>query len=78
MKGTSRILSTSEPTVALNRISIVNSIRYRRPPRYDLERLKFPEVVTEYVQSLETALPEEGEFIKAPLEDCWSNVKAAI
>ncbi|XP_055543537.1 uncharacterized protein LOC129729082 [Wyeomyia smithii] len=57
------------------RLWIVNNNRYRRPPRYDLERLKFPEVVIEYVQSLEAALPE---LIEAPLEDCWSNVKAAI
>ena len=59
-------------------LSIVNNIRYRRPPRYDPERLNFPEVVTDYVQSLEAALPEVGELIEAPLEDCWSNVKAAI
>lgn len=60
------------------KLSVANNIRYRRPPRYNLERLKLPEVATEYVQCLDAALPDEGELTEAPLEDCWSNVKAAI
>ncbi|XP_065073062.1 uncharacterized protein LOC135697345 [Ochlerotatus camptorhynchus] len=43
-----------------------------------MERLKLPDVVTEYVQCLDAALPDEGELTEASLEDCWSNVKAAI
>ncbi|XP_038106723.1 craniofacial development protein 2-like [Culex quinquefasciatus] len=60
------------------RLSLAKSVRYRRPPRLDLERLKLPEVASRYAHSLEAALPGEGELLEAPLEDCWRNVKAAI
>lgn len=60
------------------RLSVVNNIRFRRPPRYNLERLKLLEVATDYAQSLEAALPEEGELTTTALEGCWSSVKAAI
>ena len=60
------------------KLSVINNVRYRRPPRYDLERLKQPDVATAYAQHLEAALPEEGELDGAPLEDCWNTVKAAI
>ncbi|KRF97428.1 uncharacterized protein Dwil_GK26988, partial [Drosophila willistoni] len=60
------------------KLSVVNNVRYRRPPRYDLERLKQPDVAAAYAQQLEAALPEEGELDEAPLEDCWRTVKAAI
>ena len=60
------------------KLSVVNNIRYRRPPRYNLARLKQPEVAASYAQSLEAALPEEGELEEAPLEDCWNTIKAAI
>ena len=60
------------------RLSDGNKIRYRRPKRYDLERLKLPEVALNYARNLDAVLPEEGEHTEAPLEDCWSGVKAAI
>ena len=60
------------------RLSLAKSVRYRRPPRLDLERLKLPEVASQYAHSLEAALPDEGELSEAPLEDCWSSIKAAI
>ncbi|XP_038106838.1 craniofacial development protein 2-like [Culex quinquefasciatus] len=60
------------------RLSLAKSVRYRRPPRLDLERLKLPEVASRYAHSLEAALPGEGELLEAPLEDCWRSVKAAI
>ncbi|XP_065091578.1 uncharacterized protein LOC135712547 [Ochlerotatus camptorhynchus] len=41
----------------------------------NLERLKLPEVATDYAQC---QMPDEGELTEAPLEDCWNNVKAAI
>ncbi|XP_038118090.1 craniofacial development protein 2-like [Culex quinquefasciatus] len=39
------------------RLSLAKSVRYRRPPRLDLERLKLPEVASRYAHSLEAALP---------------------
>ncbi|XP_052564527.1 uncharacterized protein LOC120430808 isoform X2 [Culex pipiens pallens] len=60
------------------RLSEVNKIRYRRPQRYNLERLKDPEVATQYARELEAALPDEGELAEAPLEACWSHMEAAI
>ncbi|XP_062716068.1 uncharacterized protein LOC134291831 [Aedes albopictus] len=60
------------------KLSVINNVHYRRPPRYDLERLKQPDVATAYAQNLEAALPDEGVLDVAPLEDCWSTVKAAI
>ncbi|XP_062717045.1 uncharacterized protein LOC134292171 [Aedes albopictus] len=60
------------------KLSVINNVRYRRPPRYNLERLKQPDVASAYAQNLEAALPDEGELDEAPLEDCWSTVKAAI
>ncbi|XP_062707718.1 uncharacterized protein LOC134288053 [Aedes albopictus] len=60
------------------KFSVINNVRYRRPPRYNLERLKQPDVASAYAQNLEAALPDEGELDEAPLEDCWSAVKAAI
>ncbi|XP_065080620.1 uncharacterized protein LOC135703351 [Ochlerotatus camptorhynchus] len=60
------------------KLSVINNVRYRRPPRYNLERLKQPDVALAYAQNLEAALPEEGELDVPPLENCWSTVKAAI
>ncbi|XP_062714037.1 uncharacterized protein LOC134290845 [Aedes albopictus] len=60
------------------KLSVINNVHYRRPPRYDLERLKQPNVATAYAQNLEAALPDEGVLDVAPLEDCWSTIKAAI
>uniref|UniRef100_A0A8D8C8R8 Craniofacial development protein 2 n=1 Tax=Culex pipiens TaxID=7175 RepID=A0A8D8C8R8_CULPI len=60
------------------RLSEVNKIRYRRPQRYNLERLKDHEVATQYAGELEAALPDEGELAEAPLEACWSHMEAAI
>ncbi|XP_065076956.1 uncharacterized protein LOC135700391 [Ochlerotatus camptorhynchus] len=60
------------------KLSVANNIRYRRPPRYNLERLKLPEVATDYAQCLDAALPDEVEFTEAPLEVCWNSVKTAI
>jgi endonuclease/exonuclease/phosphatase family metal-dependent hydrolase len=60
------------------KLSVVNNIRYRRPPRYNLARLKQANVAASYAQSLEAALPEEDELDEAPLEDCWNTVKTAI
>lgn len=60
------------------KLSVINNVRYRRPPRYNLERLKQPDVASAYAQNLEAALPDEGELGETPLEDCWSTVKAAI
>ncbi|XP_062715066.1 uncharacterized protein LOC134291306 [Aedes albopictus] len=60
------------------KLSVINNVQYRRPPRYDLERLKQPDVATAYAQNLEAALPDEGVLDVAPLEDSWSTVKAAI
>ncbi|KRG00484.1 uncharacterized protein Dwil_GK27899, partial [Drosophila willistoni] len=60
------------------KLSVINNVRYRRPPRYNLERLKQPDVANAYAQHLEAALPDEGELDRAPLEDCWRTVKAAI
>ncbi|XP_058816777.1 uncharacterized protein LOC131680072 [Topomyia yanbarensis] len=57
---------------------VIFHVRYRRPPRYDLELLKQPNVATAYAQHLEAALPGEGDLDVAPLEDCWRTVKAAI
>ncbi|XP_052562752.1 craniofacial development protein 2-like [Culex pipiens pallens] len=60
------------------RLSEVNKIRYRRPQQYNLERLKDPEVATQYARELEAALPDEGQLAEAPLEACWSYMEAAI
>lgn len=59
-------------------LSVVNNIRYRLPPWYNLERLKLPEVATDNTQSLEAALPYEGELTKAPLKDCWWSNKVDL
>jgi len=60
------------------KLSVVNNVRYRRPPRYNIERLKDPEVASDYAQRLEAALPEEDDAMNMPLEDWWSNAKTAI
>ena len=60
------------------KLSVVNNIRYRRPPRYNLARLKQHDIATQYASSLEAALPEEGELEEAPLGDRWNAVKTAI
>ncbi|XP_058839129.1 uncharacterized protein LOC131694663 [Topomyia yanbarensis] len=60
------------------KLSVNNHVRYRRPPRYDLERLKQPDVATACAQHVEAALPDEEELDVAPLEDCCRTVKAAI
>ena len=60
------------------KLSVVNNVRYRRPPRYNLDRLRETEVATAYAQHLEAALLSEEELADAPLEDCWSRTKAAI
>ncbi|XP_062712018.1 uncharacterized protein LOC134289708 [Aedes albopictus] len=60
------------------KLSVINNVRYRRPPRYNLERLKQPDVASAYAQNLEAALPDEGELDEAPLDDCWNTVKTVI
>ncbi|XP_058449191.1 uncharacterized protein LOC131429161 [Malaya genurostris] len=59
------------------KLSVINNARYQLPPRYNIERLKQPDVASTYAQNLETALPDKGELDVAPLEDCCSTVKAA-
>ena len=56
------------------KLSAVNNVRYRRPPRYNLGRLRETNVATAYTQHLEAALPVEEEFVDA----CWTRTKAAI
>ncbi|XP_058827969.1 uncharacterized protein LOC131687895 [Topomyia yanbarensis] len=60
------------------KLSVVNSVRYRLPPRYNQDRLRETNVATTYAQHLEAGLPPEEEFIDAFLEDCWTRTKAAI
>ncbi|XP_058811328.1 uncharacterized protein LOC131676223 [Topomyia yanbarensis] len=60
------------------KLSVVNSLRYRRLPLYNLDRLRETNVATTYAQHLEAALPPEEELIDAPVEDCWTRIKAAI
>ncbi|XP_058456481.1 craniofacial development protein 2-like [Malaya genurostris] len=60
------------------KLSVVNNVRYRRPPRYNLDRLRDTEVATAYARHLEAALLAEEELNDAPLEDCWTRTKAAI
>ncbi|XP_058456336.1 uncharacterized protein LOC131433761 [Malaya genurostris] len=60
------------------KLSVVNNVRYRCPPRYNLDRLRDTEVATAYARHLEAALLAEEEFNDAPLEDCWTRTKAAI
>ncbi|XP_062701449.1 uncharacterized protein LOC134285187 [Aedes albopictus] len=60
------------------KLSLINNVHYRRPPRYDLGGPKQPDVATAYSQNLEEALPDEGVLDVAPLEYCWSTVKADI
>ncbi|XP_055641725.1 uncharacterized protein LOC129778684 [Toxorhynchites rutilus septentrionalis] len=57
------------------KLAVVNNIRYRRPPRLNLARLKQLDVAGNYVHSLEAALPEEDELNETPLEDCWNTIK---
>ena len=59
------------------KLSVVNSVRYRRSPRVNLVRLKEPQVAETYAQRLEAALPEE-DLPGILLEDCWNRTKAAI
>ncbi|XP_038117301.1 uncharacterized protein LOC119769343 [Culex quinquefasciatus] len=47
------------------RLSLAKSVRYRRPPRLDLERLKLPEVASRYAHSLEAALPGRAAITNA-------------
>ncbi|XP_058447671.1 craniofacial development protein 2-like [Malaya genurostris] len=60
------------------KLSVVNNVRYRRPPRYNLDRLRDTEVATAYARHLEAVLLAEEELNDAPLEDCWTRTKAAI
>ena len=60
------------------KLSVVNNVRYRRPPRYNLDRLRETDIATTYAQHLEVALPAEEELVDAPVEDCWARTKAAI
>ncbi|XP_055611541.1 craniofacial development protein 2-like [Uranotaenia lowii] len=60
------------------KLSVVNNTRNRRPPRLNIARLKQSEVAADYAQSVEAALPAEGELDEAPLEDCWDTIKTAI
>ncbi|XP_058456421.1 craniofacial development protein 2-like [Malaya genurostris] len=60
------------------KLSVVNNVRYRRPPRYNLDRLRDTEVATAYARHLEAALLAEEELNDAPLEDCWTRTKTAI
>ncbi|XP_058448248.1 uncharacterized protein LOC131428359 [Malaya genurostris] len=41
------------------RLSVINNARYQLPPRYNIERLKQPDVASAYAQNLEAALPDE-------------------
>jgi len=50
------------------KLSVIND--YRRPPRYNLKRLKQPDVTNAYAQHLEAALLDEGELDRIPIEDC--------
>lgn len=45
-----------------------NTVRYRRPPRYDLVRLEKPDVAIAYVLNFEVVLPDEEEHDEASLE----------
>ncbi|XP_058064586.1 uncharacterized protein LOC131214225 [Anopheles bellator] len=60
------------------KLSGVNNVRYQRPPRLDLERLKQSDVAEDYAHSLEAALPDEDELEETPLENCWNSIKTAI
>ncbi|XP_058453484.1 craniofacial development protein 2-like [Malaya genurostris] len=60
------------------KLSVMNNVRYRRPPRYNLDRLRDTEVATAYARHLEAALLAEEGLNDAPLEDCWTRTKAAI
>jgi len=60
------------------KLSVINNVRYRRSPRYNLERLKQNDVATAYAQHLEAALPEAEDLDQIPLDACWNSVKAAI
>ncbi|XP_058064590.1 craniofacial development protein 2-like, partial [Anopheles bellator] len=60
------------------KLSVVNNVRYQRPPRLYLERLKQSDVAEDYAHSLEAALPDEDELEEAPLENCWNSIKTAI
>ncbi|XP_058444164.1 uncharacterized protein LOC131425900 [Malaya genurostris] len=44
------------------KLSVINNARYQLPPRYNIERLKKPDVASAYAQNLEAALPDEGEL----------------
>ena len=59
------------------KLSVVNSVRYRRPPRVNLARLKEPDVAEAYAQRLDAALPEK-DFPGILLEGCWNQTIAAI
>ncbi|XP_058449363.1 uncharacterized protein LOC131429316 [Malaya genurostris] len=61
-----------------SKLSVINNARYQQPPRYNIERLKQPDVASASAQNFKAALPDEGELDVAPLDDCWSTVKAAI
>ncbi|XP_058828115.1 uncharacterized protein LOC131688008 [Topomyia yanbarensis] len=52
------------------KLSIVNSVKYRCPLRYNLDRLRETNVATTYAQHLEATLPLEEELIDAP---CWGD-----
>ncbi|XP_058449454.1 craniofacial development protein 2-like [Malaya genurostris] len=47
------------------KLSVINNARYQLPPRYNIERLKQPDVASAYAQNLEAALPDEGELVRA-------------
>ena len=59
-----------------SKLSVANSVRYRRSPRVNIARLKEPDFAEAYAQRLEAALPEDLPGIL--LEDCWNQTKAAI
>ncbi|XP_058827596.1 uncharacterized protein LOC131687520 [Topomyia yanbarensis] len=57
------------------KLSVVHSVRYRRPPRYNLDRLRETNVATTYAQHLEAALPPEEELIYLPLRTAGPGLK---
>lgn len=52
------------------KLSVYTNARYRRPPRYDLERMKKPHVIAAYAQNLKAVLLDEDELEVASPEDC--------
>ncbi|XP_065078800.1 uncharacterized protein LOC135701797 [Ochlerotatus camptorhynchus] len=91
IKADTKQLLGQESYVATSRLAVPEEVRKKKVAKFSRKffvwqatcgcgKISLPDITMDTIndKSTGTTLPDEGELTEAPLEDCWSNVKAAI